>query len=107
MSKYCRECGKELNEKAVICVHCGCQVKENNKINTEKNKWVALLLWFFFGGFGGHKFYVNNIGGAVGYIICFTVGWLLFAIPPMIASIFIIIDLVKILKGNLDGVELN
>ena len=106
MSKFCRECGKELNEKAVICVHCGCQVKENNKINTEKNKWVALLLWFFLGGFGGHKFYVDNAGGAVGYILCFTLG-LFLVIPPVIASIFLLIDLVKILKGNLDGVELN
>ena len=24
--KYCTNCGKEIDEKAVICVHCGCAV---------------------------------------------------------------------------------
>ena len=32
--KYCRECGKEINENAVICIHCGCQVKEVKNVNT-------------------------------------------------------------------------
>lgn len=102
--KYCRECGNEINEKAVICPNCGCKVSKG--FSTDKNKWVALALWFFLGAFGGHRFYVNDTGGAVGFILCFTFGWLLLCIPPIIASVFLIIDLVNILKGNLKGVEL-
>lgn len=26
---YCRNCGKEIDDKAVICIHCGCAVMEN------------------------------------------------------------------------------
>ena len=26
MSKFCAHCGKEVNEKAVVCIHCGCAV---------------------------------------------------------------------------------
>ena len=28
----CKECGKEINEKAEICPHCGCRVKQNKLI---------------------------------------------------------------------------
>lgn len=25
---FCRHCGKEINDNAVVCVHCGCAVSE-------------------------------------------------------------------------------
>ena len=25
--KFCQQCGKELHDEAVICVHCGCSVQ--------------------------------------------------------------------------------
>lgn len=102
--KYCRECGNEINEKAVICPNCGCKVSKG--FSTDKNKWVALALWFFLGAFGGHRFYVNDTGGAVGFIICTCLGWILLGVPYIFMLIFLIIDLVNILKGNLKGVEL-
>ena len=27
--KFCSKCGKEINEEAVICVHCGCSIAPN------------------------------------------------------------------------------
>ncbi|MBR3790704.1 MAG: zinc-ribbon domain-containing protein, partial [Clostridia bacterium] len=24
---FCKKCGKEINDEAVVCVHCGCRVK--------------------------------------------------------------------------------
>lgn len=24
---YCSKCGKEINDEAVVCIHCGCQTK--------------------------------------------------------------------------------
>ena len=73
-TKFCKHCGQKVMEAAVICPHCGCQIEEvkkseqpnivinnsNANMNTNtninggrvgkpKNKWVALLLCFFFG----------------------------------------------------------
>lgn len=25
---YCSKCGKEVNDEAEICVHCGCRIKD-------------------------------------------------------------------------------
>lgn len=32
---YCHNCGKEIDDKAVICIHCGCQI---NKVVKEEKK---------------------------------------------------------------------
>lgn len=94
-TKFCKECGEKISAKAVICPKCGCQVEEiakeapqivinnsnqnqnnNNNINAfpaghAKNKWVALLLCFFIGFLGGHKFYEGKIGMGVLYLFTF------------------------------------
>ncbi len=33
---FCYNCGKEIDDKAVVCVHCGVETK-NMKSNTDKN----------------------------------------------------------------------
>lgn len=97
-TKFCKVCGGKISEKAVICPLCGCQVEElqqtqqpsivinnsntNSNVNTNvampagrmKNKWVALLLCFFLGVFGAHRFYEGRIGSGILYF--FTVGLL-------------------------------
>ncbi len=45
-----------------------------------KNKWIALLFWWFLGVFGGHKFYEGKIGMGVLYLFTgglFTIGWII------------------------------
>jgi len=45
-----------------------------------KDKTVAYLLWFFLGGFGAHKFYLNNVGMGVLYFFTgglFLIGWII------------------------------
>ena len=100
-TKFCKHCGGKIPEDAVICTLCGRQVEDINKganaaqpqiiinndnINTntntnnvnaggrgkEKNKWVALLLCFFLGFVGGHKFYEGKVG--IGILYLFTAG---------------------------------
>lgn len=100
-TKFCKHCGGKIPEDAVLCTHCGRQVEEiksqaqqpsivinndNNNVNTNtnvnqmgmmgfakpKNKWVALLLCFFLGFLGAHKFYEGKAGMGVLYIL--TVG---------------------------------
>ncbi len=26
---YCPHCGKEVNDEAVVCIHCGCSIKQD------------------------------------------------------------------------------
>ena len=45
-----------------------------------KSVWIAYFLWFCFGFFGGHKFYLNKPG--IGLLYMFTggilgIGWLI------------------------------
>lgn len=93
-TKFCSTCGKEIAAKAVICPHCGCQTEmfaqtqaqpqivinnsNQNQLNggmpygRAKSKWVALLLWFFLGYVGAHKFYEGKV--FMGLVYIFTVG---------------------------------
>lgn len=98
-TKFCKHCGAKIPEAAVVCTQCGCQVEEmkhseqpnivinnantNTNTNTnamnpamfgvrEKNKWVALLLCFFLGWLGVHKFYEGKVG--MGILYLFTLG---------------------------------
>ena len=38
-TKYCMECGKVINRRAVFCPFCGCQVGE---INTGKDRDIII-----------------------------------------------------------------
>ena len=98
-TKFCKHCGAKIPEDAVLCTACGRQGEElksaaqpsivinneNTNVNANmnanvvggrfgrpKNKWVALLLCFFLGYLGAHKFYEGRIGLGVLYI--FTCG---------------------------------
>ena len=98
---YCSTCGQQIAKVALACPFCGAPVYQNqprqpqqiiinnsnNNANTNnihagavyagrmgqpKNKWIALLLWFFLGVFGAHKFYEGKI--LMGIVYIFTVG---------------------------------
>ena len=101
---YCKECGKEIKDKAVICPYCGC--KTETGISTNKNKWIALLLWLFLGTLGAHRFYVEDMKGGIAYVVCTCLGWILFGLPYIVMAICLIVDMVNILKGKLKDVEL-
>lgn len=91
--KFCSECGEKIAKNAVVCPKCGCQQagaapaaapqivinnSNQNMVNggaggavvagNAKNKWVALLIWWFLGWAGGHKFYEGKVGMGVLYL---------------------------------------
>lgn len=52
--KYCTNCGKEVHDNAVVCVHCGCRLNPNQamsaiRLNTNRSliKYILLSLITF------------------------------------------------------------
>lgn len=50
-------------------VNMSAAVAYGEKEPGQKNKWVALLLCFFFGAFGVHRFYEGKIGTGILYLL--------------------------------------
>lgn len=86
---FCDKCGKEIEPK--VCPTCGRKIQEektsmsnigNDLVKGKRNKWIAIILAFFFGGLGIHKFYLGQIGWGVVYLLfCWT------GIPSIISII--------------------
>jgi TM2 domain-containing membrane protein YozV len=92
--KFCQECGEIINSKAEICPKCGVR-QSYNATNTglqQKNesKWITtLLLCWFLGVFGVHRFYTGHT--VIGAIQLLTFGG---------CGIWTIIDFIIIIVGN-------
>ncbi len=75
---------------------------------------VTILLWFFLGHFGAHRFYLGHTNTAVLMLVLNLIGWLTACF--LVGYIFLlgvavwwIVDLVQMLTGNLrptDGARL-
>lgn len=98
---YCANCGAEINDNAVVCVKCGCAVngapRKVNAVDSSKSDkdWLTtLLLSFFLGGFGIHRFYTGHMGTAI--IQLLTCGG---------CGIWALIDFITIAMGNFKDAE--
>jgi len=70
-------------------------------LSGDKNKIVAALLAFFLGMLGIHKFYLGKNTAGIIMLLCGTVGWILFAIPPLVIGVIAFIEfIVYILKTD-------
>jgi TM2 domain-containing membrane protein YozV len=93
--KFCSSCGEIINIKAVICPKCGVeqadQVKAiNNELNEQRNKFIlTLLLCWFLGVLGIHRFYTGHTGIGIAQLL--TLGG---------CGIWALIDLIIIATGN-------
>lgn len=97
---YCSNCGAEINDNAVVCVKCGCAVKKQESqtfiINESPSReWlVCLLLCFFLGYLGIHRFYVGKTGTGIAQLL--TAGG---------CGIWALIDFIMILLGKFTDAE--
>lgn len=82
---YCRECGKKYSDRAHHCPHCGYidarTLRAINKLTNGKSIIVYLILNWFFGVFGVHRFYAGKTtSGIIMLILGLTfVGWIITA----------------------------
>ena len=100
--KYCAECGELINVKAEICPKCGVRqpiqsIPISGEINDQRNKWlICLLLCWFLGVFGVHRFYTGHT--AIGVVQLLTFGG---------CGIWALIDFIIIVSGNLKDAQGN
>ena len=95
---FCSNCGKEIDDNAVVCVHCGCGTK-NYRQKNQKNKLLAVLLAFFLGEFGVHRFYMNETTTGImillNTLVCSALFFLI--IPPLFAGLIWLIEFIVML----------
>jgi TM2 domain-containing membrane protein YozV len=92
---HCRACGKEVHESAIACPGCGAvQVPAGS--STTKRILPAMLLCFFFGWLGVHRFYVGKVGTGILQLLTFG-GF----------GIWALIDFIMIVVGSFTDKEGN
>ena len=88
---FCSKCGHKIHEEAVICIHCGCSIINTNSSFNSKRKegLVVLLLCFFLGYLGVHRFYTGHT--TIGIVQLLTLGG---------CGIWTLIDFILIILGQ-------
>jgi TM2 domain-containing membrane protein YozV len=94
--QLCRSCGQVISSLAPTCPHCGAPtgVKAWPAGASPKSRLAALLLCWFLGMFGAHRFYVGKIGTGI-LQIC-TLGGL---------GVWTLIDFILIIVGSFKDKE--
>jgi hypothetical protein len=97
---YCQKCGKEVSPEAAFCPNCGTPLRTTamrpgyQAAVSPFSRLAALLLCFFLGWLGVHRFYVGKVGTGVAMI--FTLGGL---------GIWWLIDVIMIVVGGFTDAE--
>ena len=117
---YCRNCGKEIDANATVCVGCGCIPSSGNKfcpncgaetqsnqvvcikcgvalvnVSTasggEKSRVTAALLAIFLGAIGAHEFYLGNQKSALIRLAVSIVG--------LVIGVTFVMSLIGLIEG--------
>lgn len=89
---FCKNCGKEIDDKAAICIGCGVSTSNASSNVTPDGRFdwlVTMLLCFFLGVLGVHSFYTKKTGIGVAQLL--TLGG---------CGIWTLIDFIQILTGS-------
>jgi hypothetical protein len=88
--KYCHYCKAESTPQATICMKCGASLASHGHVTGEGKDWLTtLLLCFFLGFLGVHRFYTGHT--AIGVVQLLTLGG---------CGIWTLIDFIIIIVGN-------
>lgn len=89
--KYCFNCGMTIDSKACVCPKCGVSQPDVSRNKVFNQRWLAtLLLCWFLGVFGVHRFYLGRVG--TGVLMLITIGGL---------GIWYLVDLILVIVGNM------
>lgn len=89
-NKFCHNCKAETTSNSTICMKCGVGLTTVNPANAEGKDWLtALLLCFFLGVFGVHRFYTGHTG--LGVLQLVTLGG---------CGIWALVDFIMIIVGS-------
>ncbi len=77
--KYCTYCGAEIMEEAVICVHCGCEVRSIRTADKQKDDTMEIVIKVFL------------------ILSCVGMGWM---VIPLVWCIPITVTIFKRFKNN-------
>ena len=97
---FCRACGQPLHVSATTCTRCGAQQRAPSAPRpadpdaSPRLLLPAVLLCFWFGMFGVHRFFVGKVG--TGLLQLFTLGGL---------GIWALIDLIILVCGSFTDSE--
>lgn len=114
MSKFCTNCGQELDDKVSFCLNCGKELNEakkddnisvennsntNSNTFTPKSKIAAGLLGIFFGSFGVHNFYLGYTGKAIAQLLMTVLSC---GILSFVSGIWSLVEGIMILTGSIN-----
>lgn len=89
---FCPSCGAEIQPQAIVCVKCGVGLASGagapDGSVSDKSWLTTLLLCFFLGGLGVHRFYTGHT--VLGVIQLLTLGG---------CGIWALVDFIMILTG--------
>jgi len=94
---YCPNCGKQIDDRAVVCVNCGVAIANPAVTSSligadgvQRYDWLTtLLLCFFLGGLGVHSFYTKKTGIGIAQLL--TLGG---------CGIWALVDLIMIITDS-------
>jgi TM2 domain-containing membrane protein YozV len=92
---FCKHCGNQISDRAVVCVKCGVGTGLGLPPADSKSRTTYVLLGIFLGGLGIHNFYAGRTGQAVAQLlITLLTGWLIF--PLIAVGIWVIVEVCTI-----------
>jgi hypothetical protein len=67
-NRFCHNCGQETDPRAELCARCGVRLAPSPVLETAKSRVAAGVLGIVLGGLGIHRFYLGYVGIGIAQI---------------------------------------